>query len=310
MVTAADLPGRILLNMSAAGGSSPAGDGRADAAWQRAVWASERAARESANAERHDLLYVESGRELHAKMAERHRAVAERHLTAARLQEAYARRVREWAAGGSAPRPAEIEGDRGPLFMAGVAEACGTHSAALMLVGEDLSQLAVAASDQPSRGAQDLEYVLTVGPALDAARSCRAVYASGAALERRWPGYGSGLAALGLRSVAALPLRVPAGCIGALSVFDPSSALARSGRFGEVADALAEAVLLGPHADPGLYGGTDLRSVVHQAAGALSEQTGSSIGDALALIKARAFALGESPEWVARRVISGELKLG
>ncbi|MEV8316003.1 ANTAR domain-containing protein [Streptomyces sp. NPDC059900] len=233
-------------------------------------------------------------------MARRHRSVAERHLTTARLQQAYALRLAEAEAAGGGARP---------LFMAGVAEACGTRSAALTLIGRDLSQLAVAASDRPSRGAQDLEYVLTAGPGRDAARDRRVVYASGASLERRWPGYGSGLFALGLRSVAALPLNVASDCIGVLTVFDLSSALARAGKLREVAAALADGVLLGPDADPGLYGGTDLRAVVHQASGMLSEQSGRSPGDALALIKARAFALGVPLETVAQRVISGELEL-
>lgn len=274
--------------------------GQAEAAWQRAHRATARAERETANAERHDELFAENGRELHVGMATRHRAVAERHQTTAGLQTAYARRLTEAEARGGGFRP---------LFMAGVAEACGTSSAALTLVGTDLSQLAVAASDRPSRGAQDLEYVLTTGPGRDAVRLRRAVYASGAALERRWPGYGSGLAALGLTSVAALPLGVPSECIGALTVFDSSSVLARSGKFREVAAALADGVLIGPDSDPGLYGGTDLRAVVHQAAGALSEQTGGSVADALALIKARAYTLGMPLEAVARRVISGELNL-
>ncbi|MFG2497985.1 GAF and ANTAR domain-containing protein [Streptomyces sp. NPDC048441] len=295
--------------MSAMEGSWWLTGGQADAAWQRAIRAGERAARETANAERHERLHGENGRDFHAAMAQRHRAVADRHLTTARLQESYARRVTEWAAGHGGSRQAQAQGEHRPLFMASVAEACGARSAALTLIGEDLSQLAVAASDQSSRGAQDLEYVLTAGPGRDAAHGRRAVYASGAALERRWPGYGSGLAALGLRAVAALPLKVPAGCIGALTIFDPPPALARAGTIREVADALAEGVLIGPDGDPDLYGGTDLRVVVHQAAGALSEQAGSSVSDALALIQARAFALGESLESVARRVLSGELEL-
>ncbi|MEU6672893.1 GAF and ANTAR domain-containing protein [Streptomyces sp. NPDC046853] len=286
--------------MSSLEGGAPAAGGRSDSAWARAVRAGERAAHETAMAERHERLFAETGREFHSAIATRHRAVAERHLTTARLQHAYALRLTEAErAGGGVP----------PLFMAGVAEACGTRSAALTLVGADLSQLAVAASDLPSRGAQDLEYVLTAGPGRDAVRQRRAVYASGASLERRWPGYGSGLAALGLRSVAALPLNVASDCIGVLTVFDPPSALARAGRFREVAAALADGVLIGPDADPDLYGGTDLRAVVHQASGMLSEQSGRSVGDALALIKARAFALGESLETVARRIISGDLKL-
>ncbi|MFD9821840.1 GAF and ANTAR domain-containing protein, partial [Streptomyces violascens] len=193
-------------------------------------------------------------------------------------------------------------GDR-PRFMSEVAAACGTPSVALTLVGSDLSQLAVATSDQLARDAQDLEYVLGVGPAREATELNQPVLSSGTALDRRWPGYGTGLASLGLGSVAALPLKSPDGCIGALTLFDPRPGLAAAGEFDEVAGAVTDNVLLGPDADPDLYGGVDLRAVVHQAAGMLSERTGCSVDEALALIKARAFARGESAEAVARRIV-------
>ncbi|MGW0905614.1 GAF domain-containing protein [Streptomyces sp. NPDC002853] len=294
--------------MSAMEGSSREVGDQGDIAWGRAVRARERAARESARAERYDRLHAESGVPLNAEMAERHHAAVERHLTTALLQESYARKMWAWAAKRPAPRPPPQDEHR-PLFMAGVAEACGTRSAALTLVGEDLGQLAVAASDGRARGAQDLEFVLNSGPGLDAAGSRRTVFASGAGLERRWPGYGAGLAALGLSTVAALPLKSSGNCVGALILFDPASPPARSDTVHTVARALLNGVLLGPDGDLDLYGGADIRAVVHQAAGALSAQAGRSLPDSLALIKARAFAYGESPEAVARRFLSGTMEL-
>ncbi|WP_329124627.1 GAF and ANTAR domain-containing protein [Streptomyces sp. NBC_01465] len=285
--------------MAVAGGTSEPGAGQAGAAWLHVVRAMERAAREKSLAERHERLAAETGREIHTTMARTHRGVEERHRAAARLQEAYARRLTDWLA---------HRGAR-PLFMAGVAEACGTRSAALTLVGPDLRQLSIAASDQFSRTAQDLEYVLGVGPATDATRGRRPVSASGPAVDELWPGYGAGLAALGMGSVVAVPLSTAAGCIGALTVFDPQPGLAESGVLTGVADALADGVLLGPDAEPGLYGGTDLRVVVHQAAGMLSEQLHCPVDDATAIIRAHAFATGESPEAVAGQIVSGDLKL-
>ncbi|MGW7073207.1 GAF domain-containing protein [Streptomyces sp. NPDC054855] len=294
--------------MSAMEGSSREAGDQGDIAWGRAVRARERAARESATAERYDRQYAESGLPFDAEAAERHHSAAKRHLTTARLQESYARRMWNWAAKRPSPRPPPSDEHR-PLFMAGVAEACGTRSAALTLVGEDLGQLAVAASDGRARGAQDLEFVLNSGPGLDAAGSRRTVFASGAVLERRWPGYGAGLAALGLSAVAALPLKASGNCVGALTLFDPAAPPARSDTFHTVARALLNGVLLGPDGDLDLYGGADIRAVVHQAAGALSAQGGRSLADSLALIKARAFAYGEPPEVVARRFLSGAMEL-
>ncbi|MEU5428411.1 ANTAR domain-containing protein [Streptomyces olivoreticuli] len=285
--------------MTVEGGSSNSSSRRAEAAWQRAALARERAAQQGVHAERHERRAEETGREFHTSMASMHRRTADRHIAAARLQETFARRMADGPTGRGAR----------PVFMTGVAEACGTRSAALTLIGTDLSQLAVAASDRLSRTAQDLEYVLGAGPAREAARDRRPVAAVGPDVEKCWPGYGSGLASLGLSLVVAMPLTTPVGCIGALTVFDPRPGLAESGVFDEVAAALTDSVLLGPDADAGLYGDVDHRPVVHQAAGMLSEQVRCPVGDALALIKARAFALGEPPESIAQRIVSGDLKL-
>ncbi|MGW6023619.1 GAF domain-containing protein [Streptomyces sp. NPDC055099] len=294
--------------MSAMEGSSREAGDQGDIAWGRAVRARERAARELSTAEQYDRLYEESGLAFHAEVAQRHHTTVERHLTTARLQESYARKMWAWAAKRPSPRPPPADEHR-PLFMAGVAEACGTRSAALTLVGEDLGQLAVAASDGRARRAQDLEFVLNSGPGLDAAGSRRTVFASGDVLERRWPGYGAGLADLGLSTVAALPLKASDNCVGALILFDPGTPLAQSDTFHTVARALLNGVLLGPDGDLDLYGGADIRAVVHQAAGRLSAQAGRSLGDSLALIKARAFAYGEAPEVIARQFLSGTMEL-
>ncbi|MFI0982498.1 ANTAR domain-containing protein [Streptomyces sp. NPDC021093] len=285
--------------MTAQGGNPEAAGDLAGAARHRAALAAAREARQMLLVERHERLAAETGLPFHTAMADMHRKVAVRHRTAAQLQKSFAVRAAQWSAG---------SGDR-PLFMAEVADACGTRSVALTLVGVDLSQIAVAASDPPARGAQDLEYVLGSGPARDAVGGRLPVAASGAAVEQRWPGYGAGLAGLGLTAVVAFPLTAPSGCIGALTVFDPRPGVAEGGVLEEMAATLAGGVLLGPDADPGLYGGADLRAVVHQAAGVLSEQVRCPVEDALALIKARAFAVGESAESVAAQIVSGSLRL-
>ena len=59
----------------------------------------------------------------------------------------------------------------------------------------------------------------------------------------------------------------------------------------------------------GLFEDRDLRPVVHQAAGMLCVQAGCTIADAIALIRARAFAEAESVEATAMRIVSGRLHL-
>ncbi|KPI12002.1 GAF domain protein [Actinobacteria bacterium OK074] len=266
---------------------------------RRAASARERADRAEATARRHELLAAQPGREFHAQIARTHRRTAECHRASARLQDSFALRASAWTG----------ERDTRPRFMTVVAEACGTGSAAVSLLDTEQNQLAFAVSDQRSRAAQDLEYVLGEGPGQDAASQRRPVRVSGAGIEARWPGYGPSLISLGIASVAAVPLRTRDSCIGSLTVFDPRPAVARPARLAEVAAALTRIVLLDPDADPDLYGGTDIRATVHQATGMLSVMLGCSVADALALIKARAFAEEVSPDTVARRIVHGDRKL-
>ena len=279
-----------------------AGDGSSGAAsvaWGRALLAHGRAGRAEAAAERHELMAVRTGQEFHARIAAAQRRTAVRHRSSAALQESFALRMAEWEQGRGAP----------PRFMAVVAEACGARSAALSLADGDQIQVAVAASDERSRAAQDLEYVLGFGPTRDAMRDGRPVLASGAELELRWPGYGSELAALGVAEVAAVPLAVSGNCFGGLAVFDPAPGSIGASAFTEVAGALISGVLLGPDGDPELYGGLEHRDALHLAAGMVSVQADCGVTDALALIRARAFAVGEPLTAVANRIVSGELRL-
>lgn len=273
--------------------------GLAAVARQRAALARERADRADATAERHELLAAKPGREFHSQIASTHRRTAECHRASARLQDSFALRAAAWAGGlGARPR-----------FMTVVAEACGTDSAAMALLDTEQNHLAVAVSDQLSRAAQDLEYVLGEGPGHDAAATHRPVHVSGPEIEARWPGYGPSLVSLGVASVAAVPLQTEGSCIGALTVFDPRRADAQPARLAEIAEALTRIVLLDPDADPDLYGGTDVRTTVHQAAGMVSVRIGCSVVDALALIKAVAFAEEVSSDTVARQIVHGDRKL-
>ncbi|NUR03666.1 MAG: GAF domain-containing protein, partial [Streptomyces sp.] len=106
---------------------------------------------ESSHAELHELRAgqapTEVVRDAHRRIAAIHRSTADRHLTAARLHD-YVARLPCWSHERGAPQP---------LFISGVAAACGTSSVAVTLIGATLDQLGLAASDEPSRAAQELE---------------------------------------------------------------------------------------------------------------------------------------------------------
>ncbi|MFF0744186.1 GAF domain-containing protein [Streptomyces sp. NPDC004111] len=274
----------------------------AASAWSRAARAYERSRRETAAAEQSEVIAARTGSQVQLRLAEVHRRMADCHLSTARLQESYARRATRWAK----------EGGGSPLFMSGVAEACGTASATFALLDADRTQLAFAASDPPSQAAQDLEFVLGEGPCRDAAELRRPVHVSGPEIEAHWPGYGPALGALGIGEVVAVPLQTPdrpEACLGALAAFNPRPGLVESGALSAIGGALTRTVLLDPDADPTLYGGIDHRDKVNQAAGVVSVQAECSIADALALLKARAFAEGMSSQRLAEAIVSGVLRL-
>lgn len=279
------------------GGSSAE---QAAAVWQRAARARERVDRELSLVRKCENLARESGGDLHDRLAQIHRTSAKRHEVTAELLESHARRAASWAATGGRP----------PLFMTGVAEACGTASAAVTLVDLDRNQIATASSDESSRGAQDLEYILGEGPARDAVQGRCPVAASGAGLTDRWPGYGPAAEGLGIGHVLAVPLRSADSCIGALAAFGVRADAMSTATVTQVADSLTRNVFLGADAVPGLFGGIDYRAEVHQAAGMVAVQLGCRIPDALELVKARAFVDSRPIGDVAQDIVQGRLQLG
>ncbi|MFF3494928.1 GAF and ANTAR domain-containing protein [Streptomyces sp. NPDC002795] len=272
----------------------------AAAVWQRAARARERADRTLDLVRECERFAREGGGDLHVRLAHIHRTSAKRHEVAAQLLESHARRAARWADTGGRP----------PLFMTGVAEACGADSAAVTLVDIDRNQIATAASDEHARAAQDLEYILGEGPARDAVRDRCAVAASGPVLTDRWPGYGAAAEGLGIGGVLAVPLRSADSCIGALAAFGVRADAASTTTVTQVADSLTGNVFLGTDAVPGLFGGIDYRAEVHQAAGMVAVQLGCRIPDALELVKVRAFADSRPLGEIAQDIVQGRLRLG
>jgi hypothetical protein len=160
----------------------------------------------------------------------------------------------------------------------------------------------VAASDGGALQLEELQFTLGEGPCVDASRTGRPVLAPDLARtsSRRWPQFGAGADAAGLRAVFAFPLQVGAIRLGVLDLYrDTTGELSQV----ELADALsfadaatqllldlqAEDTALGippPHALAVL----DDRAEVHQATGVVSVQSAVSLHEALLLLRARAYA--------------------
>jgi hypothetical protein len=194
-----------------------------------------------------------------------------------------------------------------------VAQAAHAGSAAVTLFGPDLAETLSVGSDGTARAAQDLEFTLGEGPARDTMTRQRSVYARGTALGRHWPTYGPAIERLGIRAVAAVPVQVTGVPLGAMTFFDPAERADVNG-LRVVADTVAAMLLPDDPVVAGLdpdniLAEADLRAVVHQATGVVSVQHNCAIPDALALIRARAFADDRTIESVATDIVQRTLRL-
>ena len=231
------------------------------------------------------------------------------HRGAARLHERHAARLQAQldTAGDTAP---------GPGFASATLAALGLPSTAIVLLGEQRAIAVVAASDATARAAHDLEILMGEGPVHALTGKSTPVLVAGPALCDRWPGYGPAVTELGVQAVLAVPLP-PAGSLGALCAYTRQPAITddAAAAAGRIAAALARALLQVPYlrgnGDSALrrLGLADDQAVVHQAAGMVSAHCHCSTGDALALLRARAFADGQPVGQVAHAVVHHGLRL-
>jgi hypothetical protein len=127
-----------------------------------------------------------------------------------------------------------------------------------------------------------------------------------------WPLFAAQATALGYRSTWAWPLQLGAIRLGALTVFvagvaEPDTAAVHRGA--SFALAATELVLLANDASSPssisqiLDGSIERRAVVHQATGMVSAQLDIGLADALSVLRARAWAEGQSITELARAVV-------
>jgi hypothetical protein len=274
-----------------------------------------RAGRAAAIAARYEALRDReplSLRPLRERMAALHRRMEVRHLESAELHELYAARLQVWARVPDSVMPR-------PMFIDAVATAVGSRSAAITLLDATGSEALAAASDRIARFAHDVEFVVGEGPALDVAATSEPVEVGARALTTRWPRYGPVVAREGIAAVVGVPLRQePGGCLGALCVYAKTSTVAPNitSASVRVADALTHTVLnrpgsIGEDEVPtvSMFDEASFRATIDQAAGMLSVQHACKPADAVALLRARAFADGLPIETLAEQVVRGEVRL-
>ena len=189
--------------------------------------------------------------------------------------------------------------------------------ASIVLTTEARHQAAIAASDGVA-AIEDLQFTLGEGPGVDAQADGRAVLVGDLATRTtRWAQFVPAARALGVESVFAFPLQLGAIRAGVLSLYAGRVDPLEPHQLGELAtlvvlvtDALL-AMQSGAEAEElawSLAHAADHRAVVHQATGMVSVQLSCSAQDALARIRARAFAEGVAVDDVARRIVDRRLR--
>ena len=203
---------------------------------------------------------------------------------------------------------------------------CGAAVHALSASGVGLSVMAAngirgitAASDPVSERIEELQFLLGEGPCIDAFATRRPVLvpdlADGAM--NRWPVYAPAVHADGVRAVFAFPLQVGAALLGVLDVFRarPGSLTGEELRqaltFADVAVTTLldgqQSAQAGASAD-GVDEAILSKAEVYQAQGMVMVQLGVTLGEALARMRAHAFAHNRRLDQVARDVLARRLR--
>jgi hypothetical protein len=156
-------------------------------------------------------------------------------------------------------------------------------------------RVTVCATDAVAARLEDVQDVVGEGPSRDAVTSGAAVVATfGSEAEDRWPEYATLVRdTIDSGVVYAVPMRPSGSILGVLSLYrrEPASPPTSLDTAQFLADVVGAALLRDPMStsddDSGAWSS---RAVVHQATGMVVAQLGVPVDDALALLRAHAFA--------------------
>lgn len=197
----------------------------------------------------------------------------------------------------------------------GCREILGADGASITLFNSTAERLTLYASDRVAGRLEELQDVLTEGPCWQAFRTGQEVLVTVAGRgPEQWPEFDrAALAELGELTVHAVPMMPERRPIGVLSLYQrrPDGPLTEQGRTADarfLADAigysLAGSQLSGRPDDNLPWSG---RAKIHQATGFVISQLRITPADALALLRAHAFAEQRSVAVIAERVLDGTL---
>ena len=185
-------------------------------------------------------------------------------------------------------------------------------------MAEDGVRGVAAVSEPACEPLEELQFTLGEGPCLDAFASRRPVLVPDLSYRamKRWPGYAPALHGLGVRAVFTFPLQIGAARIGALDVFRAEPGFLTYGEFRDAlafADVAVTTLLDGQAQAPpgaaadGLDEVMEQRAELFQAQGMVAVQLGISLADAMARLRAYAYAEDKALGEVARDVLARRL---
>lgn len=186
--------------------------------------------------------------------------------------------------------------------------------AAIAIGAPDQAGLVLACSSPRARAMLEWETVCGEGPAwlVWQARGAAAVRDTGdPVVMRSWPAYVAGASEQGVRGAAAVPLAVGGAALGVLAAFSSAPIEVDADDLSRLGAAAARATTVvldacsSSEADPASSAGALVNARLHQAAGMVAARYELVVDDALALLRARAFAGNVSLDVVATDVVAG-----
>jgi GAF domain/ANTAR domain len=190
---------------------------------------------------------------------------------------------------------------------------------ALVLMSAAETASVLAGAGRHARTVTGLQMELGEGPCLQAHASGIPVLLPDLTAENanRWPTFAAAALAVGVQAEFSLPLTVGTGGIGTLDLCRDRPGMLTDEHLADAlvaADIARDAVLYQPYAPggPGLAEllatvGTD-RIVIHQATGMIAAQLDDNTANALARLRAAAFASGRSMYDIARDVVERRVR--
>jgi hypothetical protein len=163
----------------------------------------------------------------------------------------------------------------------------GSDFASVTLVHADGAVETVAASDPVVESADALQYTLHEGPCLTAAENNGVYVIADTSADERWPQWGPGVAALGLRSVLSIHLFTDGQALGALNLYakDLRTFSRDDVDVARIVAAHASVALARFRIEHNLWSAVDARHLIGQAQGILMERYSITSEKAFAVLR-------------------------